>query len=179
MTCHTGTTSWLGAAYNHSGVAGYPSPVCWTCHQSDYAAAKTTPASSHTANTFPQTCADCHTFSATPPPWGPGTAMNHTAASVGGASATCQKCHLGDYNGATTPVNHASSGIPSSSCNTCHTTFTSWTGFTHSPSTCFNSSSDSAHHNAKCSQCHSGGVYTTYTCTACHGGAAPNGGVCN
>ncbi len=157
--CHSGTTTWLGAVFDHTPLGA--NPVCWNCHQTEYAAAKATPASNHAANGFPQTCQNCHTFAA----WGPGTAMVHTAA---GVPNTCQTCHTADFNAANSPINHAGQGIFAGACSTCHSSFVSWNGFTHNPSNCNSAPATGSHHNATCVQCHSTPVYTTATCTACH-----------
>jgi predicted CXXCH cytochrome family protein len=165
LTCHSGTATWLGAVFDHTALGA--NPVCYNCHQAVYASAAVTPSSRHAANAFPTTCQNCHTTAL----WGPGTAMQHSF-----VGSTCQTCHIDDYNAATSPVGHAAQGIPSSACNTCHTTFVNWTGFIHNPSNCFNSASSNSHHNAKCSQCHAGANYATATCTACH---ANRGNSCN
>lgn len=166
QTCHAGTSTWLGALFDHSSLGA--NPVCINCHSAEYAAAKPTPASNHAANAFPQTCQNCHAFAA----WGPGTAMQHSF-----VPNTCQNCHAADFNAATSPVSHTGQGIFASACSTCHTSFTVWTGFTHSPSSCFSTGSFSAHHNARCVQCHTSPTYTSYSCTACH--SSNPGSACN
>jgi len=113
QTCHSGTTTWLGAVFDHSSLGA--NPVCYNCHSTEYAGAKTTPASNHAANGFPTTCQNCHTYAA----WGPGTAMQHSYVS----SIACYTCHSGDYASAkTTPAsNHAANAFPTT-CQNCHTT---------------------------------------------------------
>ncbi len=156
QNCHNFAAWGPGTAMQHAFVSATP---CYTCHAADYAAANTSLASKHAANSFPTTCANCHNTTA----WGPGTAMQHAF-----ASGTCESCHTGDFNAATSPINHTGQGIFASACSTCHTGYATWTGFTHTPSNCNSAPGTGSHHNAKCIQCHSTPVYTTATCTACH-----------
>lgn len=151
-SCHN-TSSWLGASFNHSFLGG--SPVCVNCHLANYQSAP-----NHVAMNFPQTCADCHTTTT----W-LGASFNHALL---GGSPNCVSCHLADFNAAVSPVNHVAQGISANACSTCHTDFTSWMNFTHTPSSCYNSGTNRSHKNATCTQCHSSGNYLSATCTACH-----------
>ena len=170
-----------------------PTSPCSACHQSDYNNA-TTPVN-HVAQGFPTTCDSCHKFSdatwllatfshttfplvgvhATTacatchnPPYAP-SANNYTT-----VPTSCYGCHVRDFTGAATPVNHA--GLPTT-CDSCHkNTDASWllaTAFNHS--TYFVLAG--AHATAPCSQCHnppyapSANNYTsvpTAPCSACH-----------
>jgi hypothetical protein len=118
--CHQ-PWAWRAASFDHAPLG--PNPVCMNCHAPDFAAANKTAASRHAANGFPQTCRDCHGFTA----WGPGTSMKH--ARVG--AAPCYACHSANYASA---PNHASMGF-STSCQTCHTGTSTWLGavFDHTP----------------------------------------------
>ncbi len=112
---------------------------CYACHRTDFTGA-TTPVP-HTG--FPTTCDSCHKFSDTV--WSQKGAFNHTTYfALAGAHATapcaqchnppyapsannyltvptspCSACHLTDYNGAKTPVDHIASNFPTT-CDSCH-----------------------------------------------------------
>ncbi|MEK7390314.1 MAG: hypothetical protein AAB036_11535 [Elusimicrobiota bacterium] len=126
QNCHSGTATWLGAAFDHRTLGA--NPDCYSCHTAAFASAKATPASNHTANGFPHTCQNCHSTTA----WGPGTPMKH--AFVGGMA--CYSCHAASFNSAraTAASNHTANAFPTSSpaCQTCHTTaasgFAVWSG---------------------------------------------------
>ena len=136
---------------------------CETCHLENQKAATTTPSSNHLANKFPVTCGSCHkSFTS----WGPGTAMPHAV--VGGTTSKCDTCHLDDFMKATTPFDHAANKVVPSSCNMCHTDFTTWLKFQH-PSNCYNGTTRRGHEGATCAQCHTVPTdYSKYSCTACH-----------
>jgi len=170
LTCHTGTSTWLGAVFDHSALGA--NPVCYNCHAAVYASARPTPASNHAANAFPTTCRSCHAYSTPyPPPWGPGTAMQHSF-----VTSNCASCHTADFNAATSPVNHPAQGIFASACATCHTNFTTWTTVSaHNPSNCATFGGGS-HQGARCVQCHATPNYATASCTACH---SNRGNSCN
>jgi hypothetical protein len=155
------------AKFDHSTLGAMPN--CIGCHRDKLTAAVTTPASKHTANMFPTNCEACHkSFTA----WGPMTVMQHDA--VGGATAKCETCHLGDFTAATTPFDHAGQKVTASTCNTCHKNFTTWMQFVHS-SNCYNGTTGKSHHNAKCAQCHADPTnYKTSSCTACHSNRGTN-----
>ena len=175
LSCHSGTATWLGALFDHTALGA--NPVCWTCHQTEYAGAKKTPASNHPGNGFPQTCQNCHTFAA----WGPGTAMQHSFVTA----TPCYTCHTADFAGAkATPAsNHAANAFPTT-CQNCHNTNV-WgpgTAMVHSaagvPAACqtchtadFNSATSPLNHPsqvfiAACNTCHSN--TTTWTSAFTH-----------
>ncbi len=83
-----------------------------------------------------------------------------------GTPATCDGCHLANYNSTTNP-NHVTAGFPKD-CSVCHTT-TQWKGavFNHS-NTKFPLTG--AHVTVACALCHVGGRYagTPTDCYTCH-----------
>jgi hypothetical protein len=154
--------------------------TCDGCHLADY---NKTTSPNHTAAGFPKDCAVCHNTTQ----W-KGAKFDHntltkfplTGAHITaqcsqchingvykGTPATCDGCHLADYNKSTNP-NHAAAGFPKD-CATCHNT-TQWKGakFDHNTLTKFPLSG--AHITAQCSQCHVNGVFkgTPATCEGCH-----------
>ncbi len=166
---------------------------CSACHQNDYNNAKSPV--DHVASNFPTTCDSCHKFSdatwllatfshttfplvgphATAPcaqchnpPYAP-SANNYTT-----VPTSCYGCHVRDFTGAATPVNHA--GLPTT-CDTCHkNTDQTWllaTAFNHG--TYF--ALAGAHATAPCAQCHNPPyaptannfvTVPTSPCSACH-----------
>jgi hypothetical protein len=153
--------------------------ACEGCHLAQY---NQTANPNHAAAGFPKDCALCHTTAG----W-KGAKFDHTAMTrfpltgahvqvqcaschkngvYKGTPATCEGCHLAQYNQTANP-NHAAAGFPKD-CSICHNT-TRWSGavFDHSktrfPLT-------GAHRNVNCANCHVGGRYTgTPTdCYTCH-----------
>ena len=150
------------ARFDHATLGAIPN--CIGCHRDALAKAVTTPASMHTANSFPDTCESCHkSFTA----WGPGTPMQHQT--VGGTTSKCGSCHLSTFTAALSPFNHAVQKVSADSCNSCHTDFATWTKFVHNPANCYNGATLRSHQNATCVQCHATpGDYKKSSCTACH-----------
>ncbi len=159
-----------------------PKSPCSACHLTDFQSA-TTPVS-HAG--FPTTCESCHAFSDMT--WQAKSPFNHTTyfplagTHVTTACANCHKggnyttvpttpcsaCHQTDFQGATTPVNHA--GFPTT-CDSCHA-FADATWQVKSP---FNHSAyfplAGTHVTTACANCHKNGNYTTVPtspCSACH-----------
>ena len=196
VSCHPmNAFQWTGAGFNHAvfplvqghsalkctdchKTASYTaaSPVCNTCHQQDFLAAKNP---DHSASQFSSNCQDCHTLT---PGWKPAN-FNHSSfpltlghstpacidCHVGGnyiaTSTDCYSCHKANYLATTNP-NHVTSGI-ATACQTCHTTNPGWkpTSFNHSvfPLTL-------GHSTPVCTDCHKNGNYTTTPtdCYSCH-----------
>ncbi|MBL0158638.1 MAG: hypothetical protein IPP47_16260 [Bryobacterales bacterium] len=155
--------------------------TCEGCHLKDYN--KTTNTPNHVAAALPKDCTLCHTTTT----W-KGAKFDHTANTkfpltgyhvtvacsachvnniYKGTPATCDSCHLKDYNGTTTP-NHATAGFPKD-CAVCHTT-TQWKGavFNHTTATKFPLTG--FHTTVPCASCHVNNVYkgTATTCDGCH-----------
>ncbi|MEZ6016771.1 MAG: hypothetical protein R3F49_16760 [Planctomycetota bacterium] len=190
--CH-GTTTWQGAAFDHSswaltgahaatscnachggGVyAGTPT-TCVACHQAEY---NNTTDPNHTTAGFPTSCQDCHSTTT----WD-GAEFDHSSFELTGAHATatcaschgggvfsgtpsaCVACHQSEFNGTTSP-NHTSLGYPTS-CQDCHGT-TMWEGATFNHTWFPITSGD--HRNFACNECHLVPNNTsTFSCTHCH-----------
>ena len=83
-TCHTSTTSWANATFNHTGITG----GCASCHNNTAALGITTPPHIPTGTLE---CFNCHTNTTTFTAY----TMQHTA--VTGIS--CSACHNGTYTG--------------------------------------------------------------------------------
>jgi len=195
--CHT-ATDWKPSSFNHTttgftltgshaavvqcsschkGNTTSASPVCISCHQTQY---NTAP--NHATQKYPTDCTMCHNTSN----WLQST-FNHSntsfpltgahisvdcischSAGYTGTSTACNSCHSADYNQATNP-NHKTLGL-SSTCTDCHTTAPGW-----QPAKFLNHSSYFAltgAHSAianDCAACHKG-VYpnTPKTCYGCH-----------
>jgi hypothetical protein len=153
--------------------------TCASCHQTEFNAT-TNP--HHAAAGFTTLCASCHNTSQ----W-PGAAYNHNATAFPltgnhltakcidchgdkvykGKPTTCVSCHQTEYNNTTSPK-HSTSGF-STTCQTCHTSTTTWLGavFNHN-NTAFPLTG--AHLTATCLDCHSDGVYKgkPTACASCH-----------
>jgi len=197
-SCHSSTTTWLGAKPNHSAYTA--ATVCTTCHNGTSATGKNSTHFPTTAN-----CVSCH--SATLTVWKPST-WNHTQMTVVNQCATCHTGGFPPADGKT--VNHvpyqALSGVVISNCDTCHkggysawnpgrfhanvaiTTqcatchLTSGYGVTAKPSTAIHATV-----TGNCESCHTSsstwlgakpnhGAYTSATvCTTCHNGTTATG----
>ena len=189
--CH-GVASWQPAIFDHNqtgfqlfgahrtvecttchrtGYAGTPSE-CFSCHQTDFTSA-TEP--SHVG--FPNTCRDCHGFTA----WQPalfdhdnsgfpltGAHRSTSCAAChrngyAGTPADCFSCHQSAYNGARNPSHE---GFPTS-CQDCHGV-SAWqpATFNHN-ATGFQLAG--AHAAAACTSCHASGYAgTPADCVSCH-----------
>ncbi|MCB0748097.1 MAG: hypothetical protein KDC90_11605, partial [Ignavibacteriae bacterium] len=158
----------------HSGSTSNATSICYDCHQSDY-----TTAPEHTAQSYPQTCQDCHNttnwnqttfdhnntnFALT------GAHVNTTCASChtsgyAGTSTECNTCHQTDFTSAVNP-NHSEAGI-SNKCEDCHST-NAWnpSEFNHS-ATGFELIG--GHNLSQCSSCHNvSTANATPECYSCH-----------
>jgi len=183
--CHNG---------NYTNLTVAPTD-CWYggngCHANDYKGT-TNPNHVTTAQTDTafqgQNCSTCHTTTA----WNTATFDHsttgfpltgaHQMASAGGKVTTCDQCHNGnynlpaadaacsfchttDFNNATTPVNHITTGFPIAQCATCHDTI-DWTHgkFDHSTT----GWALTGYHltTATCDQCHGSGTTANYNLTA-------------
>lgn len=195
-TCHpVNSLQWTGAGFNHNffpliqahsalkctdchttGNFNEAKPVCYSCHQQDYTAAKNP---DHVASKLPTSCENCHTLN---PGWKPATfdhskfpltqghmGVNCTECHINGnytsTSADCYSCHQADYNSTTNP-NHKTSGFPTT-CTQCHTTSPGWkpASFTHT-----RFSLTLGHAGLTCTECHKNGNYTSTSaeCYSCH-----------
>ena len=144
-TCHN-TTTFVGARFNHMGVAP---GACMSCHNGMTSSGK--PAS-HIRTTA--SCDSCHRTTA----WTPAR-FTHAGVTPG----TCMTCH----NGGTAsgkPANHIQT---TASCDTCHRT-TAWTPaqFSHAmvtPGTCM-----TCHNGSTASGKPANHMQTTASCDTCH-----------
>lgn len=189
--CH-GVTAWQPAVFDHNqtgfqlvgahrtvectlchrtGYAATPSE-CFSCHQNDFANARNPV---HAG--FPNTCRDCHSFTA----WQPArfdhdnsgfplSGAHRSTSCVAchrsgyaGTPTDCFACHQSDYEGAGNPDH---SGFPTT-CQDCHGA-TAWqpASFDHN-ATGFQLAG--AHRSAACTSCHRDGYSgTPADCFSCH-----------
>ena len=127
-TCHKGYSTFAGAGFNHTGV----SPgTCATCHvQGGSGMAKP---SNHIPTTL--SCDACHNTSTFT------TSTFTHSATQGVLPGQCANCHNGSFtqwNALGKPSGHV---VTTASCDTCHKSYTTFTGatFSHtgvSPGTC-------------------------------------------
>jgi hypothetical protein len=191
-TCH-GTTSWLGANFDHdsfpltaghggldcaschaNGVYTGLSSACVTCHRQDYDA---TVDPRHAASGFSTDCTTCHgttswlganfdhtTFPLTGAHRSLDCLLCHGDGVYAGRDATCHACHQQDYANTTNP-NHTAAGY-STDCTQCHDT-SSFSGATFSH-TSF--ALTGGHGGLDCAACHGNGVYSGLPsdCVFCH-----------
>ncbi len=151
--CHLAVYQGATTPVNHAGLP----TTCDSCHNAADASWTLASTFNH-ATYFPlagvhttTACANCHVNG------------NYTT-----VPTTCVGCHLSDYQGATTPVNHV--GLPTT-CNSCHNfADASWT-----LASTFNHANyfplAGAHSTTACANCHVNGNYTTVPtgpCYACH-----------
>ncbi len=134
--CHNTTTSWLPPSFNHSGVTN----DCARCHLS-YSGLASPPRTPHNTAKFggigDALCEECHAAGDTGNPLWP---FVHTT-----STATCMPCHLNYSTPArsTSPITHSAFTTLETSCEECHSGFTSWAGGTYN---------------------HAGGAGICYTC---------------
>jgi hypothetical protein len=150
VSCHLNDFKHAVSPVNH---AGFPTN-CEQCHDTvSWMNARF----DHSTTGFPLTgahaaalCSQCH--------------INNNY-SLNSSNTLCFSCHSGDFNGATSPVNHT--GFPNN-CERCHDTV-SWMDarFDHS-TTGF--ALTGAHATTQCGQCHTNGNYklTNTACMSCH-----------
>jgi hypothetical protein len=157
--------------------------TCVSCHLKDF---QGTTNPSHVQAGFPQTCDTCHSTAS----WA-NAKFDHatTGFALVGAHAvpprqcvdchvgnnynltttTCVSCHQNDYNTATSPVNHAQLGFPTT-CQLCHDTV-AWTNgtFNHN-TTAFPLTGAHTVPPRHCVDCHVNNNYTTLPtdCYGCH-----------
>ena len=156
-SCHTSTSTWATAAFDHALVTPPVTGICSSCHGS---AALGKP-SSHVPTT--QQCDVCHTnFVAFRP-----ATMNHA-----GTAGQCVSCHGGGFVAANALAKPASHIPTTSQCDACHVNgFAAWApaAMNHSGTA------------GRCITCHSGGflaqnaqtkpathIPTTAQCDSCH-----------
>ncbi len=158
-TCHSSTTTWATATFNHAAATPAVAGRCSSCHNSVNALGRPT-------NHIPTTaqCDTCHTsFAAFAP-----AAMSHAATTGPVSAGNCAICHSGTYvfaNARTKPATHITT---SAQCDACHKSTVSWAGASY------------AHDAAaagRCSECHNGSaalgrptvhIPTTAQCDSCH-----------
>jgi hypothetical protein len=180
QNCHVAAgasfASWNPGLMGTTGHAQVTSITCYTCHMAEFNGALVTPASRHLANGFPTTgttCQTCHTTAASTFIAWSGVTMTGSSAKhvvVGGATAACQNCHMGEYNTTNNPA-HATAGYVASGCSGCHgstTNWTTWLGATAGHPT--GASCVPTHYGASCTNCHPGNnfAFSACTCYTCH-----------
>lgn len=156
-TCHTSTTTWATAVFNHTAAGVVTANVCSNCHDG-------LPGPSHglgkSTNHIPTTaqCDTCHkNFVAFAP-----ASMNHT-----GTAGACANCHSGAYTTLNAQVKPATHIPTAQSCDSCHSTI-AWkpTTFAHTGVVA-----------GSCATCHNGSnalgknlshIPTTVACDSCH-----------
>lgn len=154
-TCHTSTSSWKVARFNHVGVT---KNQCRTCHNNNIVEGKK---SNHLPTNLP--CDACHRTT---------TWTNTTFDHPGVAPGSCNQCHNGNMAGVTgKPSGHP---ITTASCDTCHTGFITFAGMAGGS---FNHAGVTIHTCAN-SGCHTSGgsgmqktndhVPTNLACDYCH-----------
>jgi hypothetical protein len=175
----TGSHTTVACASCHVGgkYTGTPA-ACSGCHLKDY---QGTTNPNHAASGFPTECNVCHTtvqwkgaefdhaqtkFPLTGAHTTAQCASCHVGGKFTGTVATCEGCHLPDYQKASNP-NHVSAGF-TTNCSVCHTT-TQWKGaqFDHTKT---KFALTGAHVATACQSCHIGNRYagTPSTCEGCH-----------
>ena len=210
-TCHALVAGWAGATYAHATTPIDPkqgahgavtctqchttSPystvktTCDGCHHPDYVAT-TNP--SHTAASFPITCADCHQIVAA---WNGATYASHpstplamtgqhalpprtctdchTTATYASVATSCDGCHHATYVAVTDP-NHTAVGMAefaAANCTNCHSpTKSTWAGptWTHNIIPVIPNPGNTIrlpHQGASCVDCHQ--TANNYTITSC------------
>jgi hypothetical protein len=203
-TCHhIYAFQWSGAGFNHntfplvqghsipkcadchtSGVYTNTSPVCNSCHQPDFLAAKNP---DHVASGFSTTCQDCHSLASG---WKPTTfdhskfplnlghstpvcADCHKGGNYTSTSNDCVSCHLADYNGSTNP-NHKTLNF-STTCTQCHSTNPGWKPASYAQHDAQSFPIYSGRHKGQwstCTDCHANPAnYALFTCISCHANA--------
>ena len=175
------TTVACAACHVNNVYKGTPA-ICEGCHLADYN--KPTNSPNHVTAGFPKDCSVCHTttqwkgakFDHTTATKFPLTGFHTTVACAAchvnnvykGTPATCEGCHLADYNKPTNSPNHVTAGFPKD-CSVCHTT-TQWKGakFDHTANTKFPLTG--FHTTVQCAACHVNNIYkgTPATCEGCH-----------
>ncbi len=187
--CHSSTTTWATASFNHLAASPAVAGRCLTCHNGTNALGKPT---SHIPTAAQ--CDTCHnTFTAFAP-----ATMSHAATTGPIASGNCATCHSGTYATVNAQAKTAGHIVTTQSCDTCHGTV-AWkpSTFTHGGvaagtcATCHNGTSalgKTATHlptSASCDVCHanytafaparmnhagSTGPLTANSCSTCHSG---------
>ena len=189
-TCHSSTTSWATATFNHTTATPTVSGRCSSCHNGTNALGKPT-------NHIP-TAAQCDTCHSGFVAFAPGL-MNHSGTSGPVAAGNCASCHGGAYVAINAQAKTATHIPTTQSCDTCHTTV-AWkpTSYSHQGvvagtcASCHNGSAalgKTATHlptSASCNVCHtnynafapakmnhagSTGPVATGNCSTCHTGA--------
>ena len=161
-TCHSSTTTWATATFNHATATPAVAGRCSSCHNSVNALGRPT-------NHIPTTaqCDTCHkSFSAFAP-----STMSHAGTTGPASSGNCATCHSGSYvfaNALAKPATHVAT---TAQCDTCHTSTTTWAGAT------FNHATATPTVTGRCASCHDGSqapgkptvhVPTTAQCDSCH-----------
>lgn len=161
-TCHTSTSTWSTANFNHASASPAVTGRCSTCHNNTNAVGK--------PGTHIPTTAQCDTCHRNFTAFNPAT-MSHSGTSGPIAAGNCTTCHNGGYTAMNAQVKPAVHIPTTAQCDTCHTTMV-WlpviTPYSHSGIA-----------PGSCSTCH-GGAYpnievktashipTTAQCDACH-----------
>lgn len=164
-SCHSSTTSWATASFNHAAASPPVTGRCATCHNGTAALGKPT-------NHIPTgaQCDVCHTSTSYVSFVGTGQ-MNHAATVAPAAAGNCSTCHNGGYtssNALAKPPTHIPTALQ---CDSCHKNYSAF-----APATMNHSGT-----GGQCATCHSGSyvavnaqtkpathVPTTKSCDTCH-----------
>lgn len=113
-SCHNNTSTFLGAVFNHTGVA---LGSCATCHNGTVQGAMTQSAT-HIPTLGVTTCDTCHVNTAGFTTWANGIYDHITPASA----SKCVMCHNGSFTGSLAQgMNPGHVATLGASCDTCHT----------------------------------------------------------
>jgi hypothetical protein len=145
-TCHTSTTSWATATFDHGKVTPAAAGRCSSCHNGTNALGKPT--------THIPTTAQCDTCHKNYTVFNPAQ-MDHAGTSGPIATGNCATCHNGNYSAANAQAKPATHIPTTSQCDTCHTNTSAF-----SPTTMNHAATAGPTSAANCSTCH-GGVYTS------------------
>lgn len=171
FTCHTNFSSFLGAPYNHIGVAA---GTCGTCHKGQYLNVVSINAATHIGGIPAAACDTCHFGYAN----FLGAAYTHTADPTG---STCSNCHRGQYSGVVSINLSIHIPLPTgSTCVSCHADPTTQAIPTFLGSV-FHATVIGNPPAGTCSTCHNGGFISqnAYAKSAVHIPTAADCGSCH
>jgi hypothetical protein len=157
--CHSSTTTWAGATFNHATATPAVAGRCSSCHNGTNALGKP---GTHIPTTAQ--CDSCHlVFTAFAP-----ASMRHSSTTGPVAAGNCATCHGGAYVMVNAQVKTATHIGTTAQCDTCHNNTTAW------KPAYFNHTGVVA---GTCATCHNGTnalgkpathLPTTVSCDVCH-----------
>jgi hypothetical protein len=166
-TCHTSTTSWATAPFNHATANPPVAGICASCHNGTNALGKPT-------NHIP-TGAQCDTCHKNFTAFAPAT-MSHAGTTGPLAAGNCSTCHNGSYAYANALAKTASHIPTTAQCDTCHNNYTAFT-----PASMSHAGTAGPAAAGNCATCHNGSytavnarakpvshIPTVLSCDTCH-----------